>query len=102
MLIIKKLIQTKDISKNAVALLQGKLLIDLGYIINNQTVVSATSFTNVADYEVSIYITKLKRTANETASIQTDADVSIQTKYNTSITIPIGSEIITGTIKVGK
>ena len=87
---------TKNITKNAVSLVEGMLLIDLGYIISNQDVVSADKFTSIADYDVKIYITKL-----DTSNAVTSTELSIEKNASESITIPSGSQQITGTIKVG-
>lgn len=86
---------TKNITKNAVALVQGKLLIDLGYIIKNQDVVSESSFTNASDYAVTVYVTKL-----DTSNTAITSNTSVQTTASTSLTIPSGSQKITGTISV--
>ena len=89
---------TKDITKNAITLSEysnAVLYINLGYIINNQEVVDASSFTAATDYELDIYFTKIN-----TNNLKTDETIQIQTSYDGYYSVPTNSDVITGTIKV--
>ena len=86
---------THEMTKNSVLLIQNKLLFNIGYIINNQTIVSSSKFTDPANYTLKIYVNKLDVNASVTTSVG-----QIQTGYNSYYDFEIGSQEINGTLEI--
>jgi hypothetical protein len=84
-----------EITKNSLFLIQNKLLFNLGYIINNQTIVASSKFTDPANYTVKIYVNKVDVNASVTTNVG-----SIQTGYNSYYYFDIGSQEINGTLEI--
>jgi len=88
---------THDITQNAVALLQeNSLLIKLGYIMEKQTIVSQESFKQIADYNVTIYVSNLDINGSPIIN-----DYPLQLEYDTFYTFPKGTQRINGLISIG-
>jgi hypothetical protein len=83
-----------NIAKNALAMIGDKLLLNLGYIIKNQTIVSSEKFATASTYKVEVFITKVSvgGVGSETTEIQ------VTTAQN--VTIASGQKI-TGTLEIG-
>ncbi len=84
-----------EITKNSLFLIQNKLLFNLGYIINNQTIVASSKFTDPANYTVKIYVNKVDVNASVTTNVG-----SIQTGKNSYYYFDIGSQEINGTLEI--
>jgi len=84
---------THTITKNAIRLLGNKLLFNLGYIINSQTIISPQSFTNTAEYDVKLFITKLDINAS-----LTNENNSLQIGYDKYFSFPTASQEVNGTL----
>ena len=87
-----------DITQNAVAILQGdSLLIKLGYIMEKQDIVSSDSFKRVADYNTTLYISKLDINA-----VPISDDFTLQLQYNKFHTFLKGTQKINGLVQIGE
>jgi hypothetical protein len=98
--------ETTDIAKNALKILNGNLYINFSYIIQKQAesepLITPDSFLVAADYEITIYASNLSIQNANTLS----EDLTL-TKWRTvsgstikTITYPIGSNKISGTIQI--
>jgi len=86
---------THTITKNAIRLLGNKLLFNLGSIINSQTIISPQSFTNTAEYDVKLFITKLDINASVT-----NENNSLQIGYDKYFSFPTASQEVNGTLTI--
>ena len=84
-----------SMTQNAVLLSDNKLLLNLGYIIENQTVVDSSKFSDPANYTIKMYISKLDVNASSITSSE-----PIQTGYNSYYDFEIGSQKIDGTLEI--
>jgi len=85
-----------SMTQNSLAIIQGDtLLINMGYIINNQTVVSQSSFRKVSKTNITIYISNLDVGGSNIGeiSIESDADDGI---YQ----FPTTTQSISGVIEI--
>ena len=83
------------IAQNALALIGDKLLINLGYIINNQTIVSSSKFATASAYNVELFITQLS-----IDGIAFTDSIDIQINKEQNVTIESGTKII-GNLVIG-
>ena len=87
---------THHITKNSVVIIQGKyILINMGYVINHQDVVSKSSFKNVSRTNITIYLSNIDIGGEEVGkvSLRSDADEGV---YQ----FPQNTQRITGIIEV--
>jgi len=85
------------IAKTAVSIINGKLFINLGGIINIQDADTIEKFKSVAEYDVDIYASKIDIKAPNLVK-----NASILKNYYEFITFSNDSQIISGTIKIEK
>ncbi|MCK4442173.1 MAG: hypothetical protein KAU90_09195 [Sulfurovaceae bacterium] len=86
---------TNNITKNSVSIIQGdSLLINLGEIMQQQTIVSQKSFKRVSNYSVNIYISKVDILAPNIGSF------SFQTDYDEYYSFPSDTKRLNGTINI--
>jgi len=83
------------ITQNAVSIIQGdSILVNLGEIMQNQTIVSEESFKRVSNYNVSLYISKVDIQAPVVGSF------SFQTDYDEYYTFASDTKRLNGTINI--
>jgi len=84
------------ITQNALSIVQGEtLLINMGYIINNQDIVSPSSFKKVSRTDVAIYVSNIDIGGSRVGemTIESDADEGL---YH----FPNRTESISGVIEI--
>jgi len=86
---------SSPITQNAVSIIQGdSILVNLGEIMQNQTVVSENSFKRVSNYNVNLYISKIDIQAPLVGSF------SFQTDYDEYYTFDSDTRRLNGTINI--
>jgi len=86
---------SNPITQNAVSIIQGdSILVNLGEIMQNQTIVSEESFKRVSKYDVNLYISKVNIEAPVVGSF------SFQTDYNEYFTFDSDTRRLNGTINI--
>jgi len=86
---------SNPITQNAVSVIQGdSILVNLGEIMQNQTIVSEKSFKRVSKYDVNLYISKVNIEAPVVGSF------SFQTDYDEYYTFNSDTRRLNGTINI--
>lgn len=83
------------ITQNSIRVLGDKLLINLGYIINNQNIISSSSFRVASTYNLKIYSDKI-----DIAATELHQDMKMEKSYGVYTTFPTGAQELAGTIEV--
>ncbi len=86
-----------NIRINSLKLKNEMLTFNLGYIIENQTVYDASSLTNPADFELSIYASEIDINAEVTTSTTTLTTSSLGGTFP----FPANSQVLHGTLHIG-
>ena len=89
-------ISKHDMTQNSIALVQGKyLLFKLGYIMENQTIVSKKNFTKVNDYTLDIYFKNIDIGAKEILE-----DYPLRLNVEENYIFPKGTQKISGLLHI--
>jgi len=82
-----------NMTKNSIKIEKDMLVIQLGYIMENQTIVSKKSFKKQANYNVDVYISMLDMNENNI-----DEEYLLQTEFNTFYTFNEETQKISGLV----
>lgn len=86
---------SSPITQNSVSIIQGdSILVNLGEIMQKQTIVSEESFKRVSNYSVNLYISKVDVLAPDVGSI------SFQTDYDEYYSFPSNTKRLNGTLNI--